>query len=438
MASSVDGEHRPSPEQLCLLFLAALAFLPSVAISAWDNFPQKSIRVAEAEASDGAVDFYALVDTEGCMGALEDPHPVHGFQATDGSYIFSGKGIDRGGTREGFVVKIWPSGECIWGWTSGLEGKEDVVNAAVQLPGGGSVLAVGFRDVDGVYSRTITMIDLSTGDEVWTASTFGDGPGSYGAFENAEFEVGLGNPALLLGGLRAKADKEELDFKSYGNTPGGRAVVMKLPMSAVAGYLPPTAEDVAWTVTDLAIPGLEGDEQQSLGTCKAVVSMPGGEEYAALFFTDGAEDAMTALALLNTDGSIRWGPVKLGSYGEGTDISATPDGRFIYVSSLGSPDISGRLTKVSAINGDVLWSKFYRFPCRVVLSLPHPHPHRPPQTHHPHLPHSRLPHHPLNPHHFHLCPSPNLDPILSRSQDLGFSFQRFRLFRVFRVLGLRS
>ena len=98
--------------------------------------------------------------------------------------------------------------------------------------------------------------------------------------------------------------------------------------------------------------------------------MPGGEEYAALFFTDGAEDAMTALALLKSDGSIRWGPVKLGSYGEGTDISATPDGRFIYVSSLGSPDISGRLTKVSAINGDVLWSKFYRFPCRFVLSLP--------------------------------------------------------------------
>ena len=92
MASSVDGDHRPSPEQLCLLLLAALAFLPSAAMSAWDNFPQKSIRVAEAEASDGAVDFYALVDTEGCTGALEDPHPVHGFQATDGSYIFSGKG----------------------------------------------------------------------------------------------------------------------------------------------------------------------------------------------------------------------------------------------------------------------------------------------------------------------------------------------------------
>ena len=41
---------------------------------------------------------------EDCCG--EDPHPVHGVEASDGAFVLGGKFIDSGGTPNGFVVKL--------------------------------------------------------------------------------------------------------------------------------------------------------------------------------------------------------------------------------------------------------------------------------------------------------------------------------------------
>ena len=83
--------------------------------------------------------FYGAMG-EACCG--EDPHPVHGISAPDGSFILGGKSIDGNGNSDGFIVKIGPTlptgmaqldedNEVSFAWsdTFGVDGKQDAVNA---------------------------------------------------------------------------------------------------------------------------------------------------------------------------------------------------------------------------------------------------------------------------------------------------------------------
>ena len=315
-----------------------------------DNFPVKSINVSGAEISDGKIEFYKLIDSS-CLGdSFDDPHPVHGFESWDDGFIFSGKGLDAGKKFEAFTVKLSKTGDCIWGWTSNQTGLQDAANAAVQLPNGGDILTVGFREVGGVYMRSITKMDVNTGAEIWTATAFGDAIGSYGAFENAE--ISADGTSLVLAGLRAKPDKEYF-FKSYGNAPAGRAIVMKIPVAALTGATPPTSADVTWSYTDISIPDPTSSAAVFyFNTCKAARVMPNGD-VAAIFYSEanGIPNSKNSIVMLNSEGTVKWGPVLLGQYGEGTDVVPTRDGTALFVSGLGDPITAGRLTKVSTSPG---------------------------------------------------------------------------------------
>ena len=69
-----------------LLLLGAAA-----ADGAFDNFPVKSVNLASAD----AISFYKLHPA-----LVEDAHPVYGFEASSGGYIFCGKGLDSEGSSD--------------------------------------------------------------------------------------------------------------------------------------------------------------------------------------------------------------------------------------------------------------------------------------------------------------------------------------------------
>ena len=69
-----------------LLLLGAAA-----ADGAFDNFPVKSVNLASAD----AISFYKLHPV-----LVEDAHPVYGFEASSGGYIFCGKGLDSEGSSD--------------------------------------------------------------------------------------------------------------------------------------------------------------------------------------------------------------------------------------------------------------------------------------------------------------------------------------------------
>ena len=69
-----------------LLLLGAAA-----AEGAFDNFPVKSVNLASAD----AISFYKLHPV-----LVEDAHPVYGFEASSGGYIFCGKGLDSEGSSD--------------------------------------------------------------------------------------------------------------------------------------------------------------------------------------------------------------------------------------------------------------------------------------------------------------------------------------------------
>ena len=76
-----------------LLLLGAAA-----ADGAFDNFPVKSVNLASAD----AISFYKLHPA-----LVEDAHPVYGFEASSGGYIFCGKGLDSEGSSDAEAFRSW-------------------------------------------------------------------------------------------------------------------------------------------------------------------------------------------------------------------------------------------------------------------------------------------------------------------------------------------
>lgn len=188
--------------------------------------------------------------------------------------------------------------------------------------------------------------------QVWTATNWGDASGSHGAFETVD--ITAAGDALLLAGLANKPSKEEHAFKSFGNAPGGRATITKVPLAAVTSGTP-TASDAAWTVGPIQTPG------GFLESCKAVRGLPNGD-VAALFFSEAEGNWNTALAVYSAAGARKF-LIAIGQYGEGTDMVPTVDGSALYITGHDSGSdgvLSARLVKISAVDGSVVWSRTYR------------------------------------------------------------------------------
>ena len=91
---------------------------------------------------------------------------MHGIATSDGGYLWVGK-CELAGVPSAYAVKLGAAGAITWAWRSAVA-TASAANAALQLPGGGDLLVVGYSTVGGVLSRSVTKLGLSTGTEAWT------------------------------------------------------------------------------------------------------------------------------------------------------------------------------------------------------------------------------------------------------------------------------
>ncbi|GMH79804.1 hypothetical protein TL16_g08280 [Triparma laevis f. inornata] len=228
-----------------------------------------------------------------------------------------------------------------WGWGSNKSGS-DAANSVAELSSG-DLLVAGWRTVGSVGKRSITKIS-SSGTELYTATDFGDSSSSNGAYEM----IVVDSTDVYLAGLNKKATLDEMAFKSYGNVPGGTAIVQKMPFGSSA----PTSSDVTWS-----------REFSGYFTAKIVVPIRADKVAVQLFGEE--EGKMAAVVMLNSnDGNIVWGPTVYGDeHGEGTDMTASVDGTFLVMVGHGDGGtgvgISGRVTKISVSDGAALWDNSY-------------------------------------------------------------------------------
>ena len=91
-----------------MLRASLVAALFTCSLCDWDTFPVKSINLNAAP----SIEFYER-ETLAQLGVF-DPHAVAGIQASDGSYILVGKGLESesSSSREAFAVKLSASGQA--------------------------------------------------------------------------------------------------------------------------------------------------------------------------------------------------------------------------------------------------------------------------------------------------------------------------------------
>ena len=170
-----------------LLRVGALGYAFSLVRSAqgaWDVLPVESINLDAAD----RIQFFEGIPSENIQ--IFDAHAVHGIEATDGSFVLCGMGVEYESLtapREAFCAKLdGATGAMTHSWRSNATGAPDAINAVLQLPGAGAdLVAVGYRSVGGTLSRSMTILALADLTERWTYFDFGDAANLHGAWEFA-------------------------------------------------------------------------------------------------------------------------------------------------------------------------------------------------------------------------------------------------------------
>jgi hypothetical protein len=227
---------------------------------------------------------------------------------------------------------------------------------------GGDILVVGNRCIGGVCMRSLTRLDLTSGSEVWQANDFGDAAGSHGGWETIDVTLDL--TAVLISGWSNRTYTTEMSYRSGGNTVGGQAVVMEIPVSALTSASAPTSASVSWKKV-----------WSQHHVAHAARSLPSGE-VAVLLYTETpdhlpveAARGGAALTKLSASGSVVWGPINYASMNgtatqgmEGTDLQVSKDGTSLVMSGQGYMGdatyhgiLVGKTINVAASNGAVNW-----------------------------------------------------------------------------------
>ena len=226
---------------------------------------------------------------------------------------------------------------------------------------------VGRREVGGVYSRSLTRLDLNTGTEVWQAHNFGDcAPAvatlavcGHGGWETIDVTSDLA--AVVISGWSLRTYTTELSYRSGGNTVNGQAVVMQIPVSALTSTSAPTSANASWTKVF-----------PQHHVAHAARSLASGE-VGVLLFTETpdsqpplADKGGAALTKLSASGSIVWGPINYAAITgnaknmEGTDVQVSKDGTALVMSGHGYENCSGILcgvaVSVAASDGALNWA----------------------------------------------------------------------------------
>jgi len=292
----------------------------------------------------------------GAMGASccgEDPHPVHGTTAPDGSFILGGKSIDASGNSDGFVVKIGPTlptgitvmdddsnASIAWSHTFGVGGKQDAVNGTAATNDAVFIAGLAHTEKDGV-SATLRKYDLNTGAQIWTTSVPADGTSLESAFESIMLTPDGG---AILGGV-TQSDPGGLEgFKSYGNPVSGAAQIVYYSAEQLNASTAPNTPEWVETFTDWV----------SIRMIRAV-----GDAGFVLLAATPDEDY--TIVRLDPNRALLW-QTALETHGEATDLTVQThsDGTVMGFAVTGhraiNGGIDGSVTQLN-INGDVRWSR---------------------------------------------------------------------------------
>lgn len=293
--------------------------------------------------------FYAATG-EACCG--EDPHPVHGVEAPDGSFILGGKSIDDQGAPDGFVLKIGPTlpngytvleeegdQRVTWSHTFGTSGKQDGVNAVAATET--AVFVVGYTHTDSRVGAALRKLDLGTGALIWATTIHGSDANTEAAFESIELTEDGG---ALVGGL-VNAEPGGLEgFKSYGNPVSGTAQIAYFSPEQLTANSPPSAPSWQTSFPELvsirAVRPIQGDGS-------ILVAATPDESYTVYRLDDNGDRLWTTA---------------LEEHGEATDIAvqATGDGAVLGFAVTGhkkqNGGIDGSVTRLD-LQGNVQWSR---------------------------------------------------------------------------------
>ena len=306
--------------------------------------------------SDNAPDvsFYAAMGEE-CCG--EDPHPVHGVEATDGGFVLCGKSIDESGGRDGFIVKIGsslPTGMVYlgedsdhsysWSQTFGSAGTNEVANAVASLSD--AVFVVGMATSNsGQSQRLMNKYDSLTGTLIWS-QTFSESTDGDSAFESV---VTTSDGGLILAGYTNGEEGSAEGFKSYGNPIGGEANVMYFSSEQLQSSSPPTGP--TWE-----------QQYEDLGSVRSIRVM---EDMGYVFVASKIE-SLYEVVRIDMVGVELW-RTALTDYGEATDIAVLEDNGeytgFSVVGHVGLSDggIDGSVSKLN-LEGGIEWMRTYGDP----------------------------------------------------------------------------
>ena len=313
------------------------------------TFPVKSINL---DAAPGVKSYTGSSDN------AVDAHPVFGMTMSKG-FLLCGKGMESETSEnmDAFAVLLDKQGNRLWKWSSKKIGN-DACNAAVELPNG-DILIAGFRTYSGVAKRSITKLDKVTGAEKWTVA-FDDKKNSHGALEM--LKISNDGATLFAAGLYKKPNLSEFLFKSYGNCPGGQAIVTALRVSDFSNAAPPSslASAMLWTKTF----------GSGYMTAKDVVEMPSKKNVAVLLWSEDDDKTMSISLIAVSGGSAKFTKSYPNSHMEPTSITATVDEtsskEMIAIGGHGgiTPQgekvgISGRLALVDGATGDLAFIKSY-------------------------------------------------------------------------------
>ena len=190
---------------------------------------------------------------------------------------------------------------------------------------------------------------------------FGDTTNSHGAWEMINIDSTHG---VILAGLKEKPDTTEFTFKSGGNTAGGKAVVSIMSIATLSASTVPTISDVLTTKTYT--------EYHTAHTAHFVSAT----QVAALLWADQGccdegyasccpQSKGATFAMFNPTTNIDlFIPVEHSvNIGEGTDMKVVGTTHAVITGqktdSESGSGYSGRLTKVSLTDGQLIWSKEY-------------------------------------------------------------------------------
>lgn len=278
----------------------------------------------------------------------EDPHAVHGLQATDGGLLAAGFNVDTAGGFDAFIIKTkagctsyddqfsWlteDGTDCSgYEWVTKIgtanDGKVNKALWVAESPDGSYFVAVGMlENSSGGSDAFVSKIDTD-GTEVWTM-TYEDGNNNV-----AETVIFAADGGIVIGGAsNCDMPIRELIFKSSGVFEDGTPFIAKISAIDAAGSSEPSSFE--WLYENSEVNG----STRSIAEC----------DLGNIFAIGGPKTSIVKLA---ADGTETWNTASdLGDKDQMNDLVIINTSLYLAGHTYTDTTILGRMMKVSGADG---------------------------------------------------------------------------------------